>query len=77
MTYCYIFYYTTPGVTSKVEGVTEPLNIKCISSDILLDLIFPTGRTIINMRNVTYIEEIIEEERIGNEEDNVQHTPII
>lgn len=30
------------------------------------------------MRNVTYIEEIIEEEkRVGYEEDNVQHTPII
>lgn len=77
MKYCYIFHYTTPGVTSKVEGVPEPLNIKGISSDMLLDLIFPTGRTIINMRNVTYIEEIIEEERVGNEEDSVQHTPII
>lgn len=76
MKYCYIFYYTTPGVTSKVEG-TEPINIKCLNSDMLLNFIFPTGRTIINMRNVTYIEEIIEEERVGNEEDSVQHTPII
>ena len=63
MKYCYIFYYTTPGVTSKVEGFTEPLNIKGIRSDMLLDLISPTDRTIINMRNVTYIEEIIEEEK--------------
>lgn len=76
MKYCYIFHYTTPGVTSKV-GATEPLNIKCISSDMLLDFISPTGRSIVNMRNVAYIEEIIEEERVGNEEDSVQHTPII
>ena len=64
MTYCYIFHYTTPGVTSKITGLTGPINLKCTRSDILVNVTCPTGRTIINMRNVTYIEEIIEEEKV-------------
>lgn len=64
MTYCYIFHYTTPGETSTITGLTEPINIRSMSSDMLLNVTHPTGRAIINMRNVTHIEEIIEEEKV-------------
>lgn len=59
--YTYIFNFITPQET-VVSHCDKPIDWSSIGSDRLCQFNLPNGKVIINMRNVTVIKEIVEEE---------------
>lgn len=58
MTYSYRIHYTSPQVT-ELNGCDKQIDLKEALRDGYIHVTTPSGHTLINIRNVTSIEEII------------------